>query len=144
TAVGKILVFLNLVFAFVVGAFAVLNYSARTYWADEHLKLKKSYEVVKASAEAAKKENDKLVKDREAYNNAVLQNGKRDAVLDDKGDPAKAAERLVAVAARQKADVESLKDELDKERKQKADLQSKLTKSETAATTAVEEARTRT
>jgi len=143
TAVGKILVFLNLVFAFVVGAFAVMNYTARTYWADEHLKLKKSYEVVKASAEATKKENDKLVKDREAFNDSVRQNAKREGVLGDKVDPVKAAESLVALAARQKADIKDLKDALEEERKQKDNLQSKLTKAETAATTALEEARTR-
>ncbi len=39
TAVGKILVFLNLVFSLVVGAFVIMIYLARTHWVDEYKKL---------------------------------------------------------------------------------------------------------
>ena len=39
TKVGKILVFFNLVFSMVVGAFAVLDYTARTHWVTKYKEL---------------------------------------------------------------------------------------------------------
>jgi len=64
TVVGKILVFLNLVFSLVVGAFAVMDYTARTHWADHALKLKSQNDVLRASSEAARKENDRLIQEK--------------------------------------------------------------------------------
>jgi hypothetical protein len=50
TAVGKILVFLNLVFSLVVGAFVIMIYLARTHWVDEYKKLENQNTVLAASA----------------------------------------------------------------------------------------------
>lgn len=50
TAVGKILVFLNLVFSLVVGAFVIMIYLARTHWVDELNKFKNQNTVLEASA----------------------------------------------------------------------------------------------
>jgi hypothetical protein len=64
TAVGKILVFLNLVFSLVVGAFVIMIYLARTHWVEEYKKLENNNTVLAASArtyqaEALKAQQDK-------------------------------------------------------------------------------------
>jgi hypothetical protein len=56
TAVGKILVFVNLLFSLVVGGLVTMVYVARTHWTDEYKKLSDRYAVVQASESAAKRE----------------------------------------------------------------------------------------
>jgi len=56
TAVGKLLVFLNLVFSLVVGAFAVMDYTARAHWKDKYDQLAASYSVSEGTARAYKSE----------------------------------------------------------------------------------------
>jgi hypothetical protein len=120
TLVGKILVFLNLVFAFVVGAFAVMTYISRTHWADQYGKLENSYKVVKATNETYKAENDKYVEREKAYNKALLESGTRTGVLNDKQDPNKAAEATIALLKKRQDENVTLKRSLDDEKK-KAD-----------------------
>ena len=67
TAVGKILVFLNLVFSLVVGAFVIMMYLARTHWVDEYKKVGDQVKVLAASeqtyrSEAIKAEQDAAAK----------------------------------------------------------------------------------
>ena len=62
TAVGKILVFLNLVFSLVVGGFVVFTYIARTHWVEEYNKLKGQNTVLVASEQTYRSE---AVKTRE-------------------------------------------------------------------------------
>lgn len=66
TAVGKILVFLNLVFSLVVGAFVVMIYMARTHWVDEYNKLNAQSQVLAASAKTYQNEATKAQQDRDA------------------------------------------------------------------------------
>jgi hypothetical protein len=66
TAVGKILVFFNLVFALGVGALTVLNYSARTYWKDGYEDVSKRLAI----ADAAKKAYEAQNKQHEDYRKA--------------------------------------------------------------------------
>jgi hypothetical protein len=75
TAVGKILVFLNLVFSLVVGGFVVAIYVARAHWVDEFDKIKKQNEVLAASAKTFQSEADKAKQD------AAAQLVKKDAEL---------------------------------------------------------------
>src|SRR3954454_20327321 len=77
TLVGKILVFLNLVFSLVVGAFAVMDYTARTHWADYATKLKSQNEVLRASSESARKENDRLIQERQELVAQMTKEGAR-------------------------------------------------------------------
>jgi len=116
TAVGKILVFLNLLFAFVVGAFAVMTYVARTHWADQYGKLDNSYKVVKAAADTYKAENDKLVKDRDVYNKTLVDSGNRAGVLNEK-EPTKAAQATIDLLTRRQAETVKLKKDLDDEKR---------------------------
>jgi hypothetical protein len=59
TAVGKILVFLNLLFSLVVGGFVVFAYIARAHWADAYKKLEAQNQVLNASATTYKSQVDK-------------------------------------------------------------------------------------
>lgn len=65
TAVGKILVFLNLVFSLVVGAFVIMIYLARTHWVDEYKKLESQNTVLAASAKTYQAEALKAQQDRD-------------------------------------------------------------------------------
>lgn len=65
TAVGKILVFLNLVFSLVVGAFVVMVYMARTNWVHEFNTLKAQNQVLVASADTYKNEAIKAQQEAE-------------------------------------------------------------------------------
>ncbi len=66
TAVGKILVFLNLVFSLVVGGLVVFAYIARTQWADAYKKLEAQNQVLNASATTYKSLIDKAREDANA------------------------------------------------------------------------------
>jgi hypothetical protein len=66
TAVGKILVFLNLVFSLVVGAFVIMVYLARTHWVQEYDKLKGVVTVLQASEATYKVEAQKAQTDADA------------------------------------------------------------------------------
>jgi hypothetical protein len=77
TIVGKILVFLNLVFSLVVGAFAVMDYTARTHWADYAGKLKSQNDTLRASSDTYKKENDRLLQAQADLTAKLLADGGR-------------------------------------------------------------------
>jgi hypothetical protein len=73
TVVGKILVFIVLIFSVFIGALLVMDYTKRTEWADLYTKLKGRYDMAVASEKAYKDEvvatkdaADKLVKEAEA------------------------------------------------------------------------------
>ena len=66
TALGKTLVFLNLVAAVAVMAFISVAFTARTNWAAGYQEYKKSYEALNASYRAAQDEADKKASDADA------------------------------------------------------------------------------
>jgi hypothetical protein len=66
TAVGKILVFVNLLFSLAVGAFVVMIYVARTHWVDEYNKLRQQHEIALADAKTYRSEAEKAQKDADA------------------------------------------------------------------------------
>src|SRR5262245_59890243 len=67
TVVGKILAGLNLVFSLIVGAFAVLSYTASSNHAEGGKQWKERYEVQNRTSEALKKENDELREQQQAF-----------------------------------------------------------------------------
>jgi len=101
TTVGKILVFLNLVFSLVVGAFAMLTFTALTQWADKYQKLEKSYEVVQATAKTYETEANRLTGEREELNENLYKFGRKELQLNpkDKADEAKQETARAAKAA---------------------------------------------
>jgi hypothetical protein len=71
TIVGKILVFINLIFSLLVGVLVIVSYTARTHWADEYKKLSNRYQVALASNQAY---------EAEAKNVAVQADKQTDAI----------------------------------------------------------------
>jgi len=65
TVVGKILVFLNLLFSLVVGAFAVIDYTSRTHWATSYKELENRYKLALAAKDTHQKESTDLAKEKE-------------------------------------------------------------------------------
>jgi hypothetical protein len=63
TAVGKILVFVNLLFSLVVGGLVTMVYVARTQWSEDFKKLQTTYQIATASEEATRAEKDKIQKE---------------------------------------------------------------------------------
>jgi hypothetical protein len=89
TAVGKILVFLNLVFSLVVGGFVAFAYAARTHWVDEFKKLQAQNTVLAADARTFQSELDKTKQD------AAAQIAKKDAELRNAQQDLKAADNVI-------------------------------------------------
>jgi hypothetical protein len=87
TTVGKILVFLNLVFSFVVGFFAVMDYTARTHWATKFGELSKKYQVEQATTQTYRSEADRLTRERDALNRQLMTLGKKELGLKDMKTP---------------------------------------------------------
>jgi len=112
TVVGKILVFLNLIFSVAVGAFAVMSYTAGSNHAKGFAELKKQYDVVAASGEQYKKENELLREQSRAFREVIVKRGIKDA--DVKGDEygGTMARRVVAVIDARDQTIKSLTDQL--------------------------------
>jgi len=87
-AVGKILVFLNLLFSFVVGTFAVMNYTARTHYADQNEKMKKTLETLNASASVYKAEADRLSRWKEELDQKLKESIPRGGIIGVENIPA--------------------------------------------------------
>jgi hypothetical protein len=109
TVVGKILVFLTLVFSLVVGALAVLDYSTRTQWAAGYKKLEANYQTALESNRVEKAEREKLAKEREDLNNRLTQVVGKFAELRRPEDPARLAQYMT----------KALEDYQEKDRNQK-------------------------
>lgn len=63
TIVGKVLVFLNLVFSLVVGGLVMMVYATSTNWEDHYTKLKAQYQAANADREQLAQDMDTLRKD---------------------------------------------------------------------------------
>jgi myosin heavy subunit len=60
TAVGKILVFVNLLFSLMVGGFIIMVYIARTNWADNYKNLEARYKALAAEADSTRAEAQEI------------------------------------------------------------------------------------
>lgn len=89
TPVGKVLVFLNLVFSLAVGAFVVMIYVARAHWVDEYKKLENRNTVLTADARTYQSELQKAQAD------ASAQIAKKDAELKNAQQDLDAASRTI-------------------------------------------------
>jgi hypothetical protein len=65
TILGKVLVFVNLMFAVITGAFIVMVFAKQTNWKDNADKWQKNYQVLQGYAKTAWDEEHKLVTDRD-------------------------------------------------------------------------------
>jgi hypothetical protein len=89
TAVGKILVFLNLVLSLVIGGFVAFAYAARTHWVETDKQLRKQLEVLAADARTFQSEMEKAKQD------AAAQIAKKDAELKNAQQDLDAANRVI-------------------------------------------------
>jgi len=140
TAVGKILVFFNLLFSLAVGALTVLNFSARTYWADGYQKVSSQLARTGADARVYENENRQLRDERQLLNSRLTELIGKAA---DIKDPNEAANRYVKVlddqmklVAQQKETIRELLDA-----RTKSEL--KLAKEETTLKVALEDVKRR-
>jgi hypothetical protein len=95
TILGKILVFVNLLFSLVTGALVIMVYVTQNNWVDGFEKLKKNYQVSEANARMyadeaveANKSTDKLKRERDS----AIQKGQREVAQIQQALDAKTAE----------------------------------------------------
>jgi chromosome segregation ATPase len=128
TIVGKILVFVNLVFSLVVGGLVMMVYMTRTNWEDAFNKTKAQYNVVDADRAQLRADTDAAKKEFEAKV-AALEKEKKDAVdlLDAaKREAARAKEELATIKQddrRKAADGTALQTSVDSRREQVRELE---------------------
>jgi len=139
TIVGKILVFFNLVFSLVVGGFAVMDYTARTHWADGFEKLKNQYEAARTNVSTYQAENAALVKEKQAFNEKLFNLAGKSAGLEKADDVDKTAQAVAKVLKAAQEQSEAQKTELVGLRSQLAAEKKKVSSAETNATAAVED-----
>jgi hypothetical protein len=127
TTVGKILVFLNLVFSLVVGGFAVVDYAARTHWSkafadvtDQNNKLRAIAESYKSEADRTSKEKADLVEQLTAQR-VLIDPGLKDAA--DAGS--RIANLAVAELKARATTINEQKTSIESLRKQLADEKSR-------------------
>jgi len=131
-AVGKILVFLNLMFSFVVGAFAVMSFVARTNYADQNEKLRNHIAVLQASSQVVKADADVKTKNQSEMM-ATLEQDVPKGTIDVK-EPAKMGKALAALYRKQKEELDALKKRNDDLTKQLDKTRTTRDASETSMT----------
>lgn len=136
TAVGKLLVFLNLVFSLVVGTFAVFDYTARTHWADAYKKVEASNAVLQGTVAAYKTEAERLSKEKADLNDTLVAAAGKDLEL--KGDGAAVARLAARRLTENKTKLENLAGQLLVLQKQLQDERTKATDSKTTSTVGIE------
>lgn len=130
TVVGKILVFLNLVFSLVVGGFAVVDYAARTHWAEAYAKVKDQNDKLRGAAETYKRDSDQLAKEKsDLYEKLNSERVVIDPMAKDDKDSGfrVATNALTALKDRNKT-IDELKLQLDDLRKELAKQKSENTR----------------
>jgi hypothetical protein len=143
TVVGKILVFVVLIFSLLIGALLIADYTTRTQWADGFAKLKGRYEMAVASEQAYRKQTetlqqtiDKLDKREKTELNAALANVRalEDAAKELRGqlaEQSKKSNKSDAVATAGQKEIEKRQsdaEELRKTLKEQTDANVKVVK----------------
>lgn len=128
TAVGKLLVFLNLVFSLVVGAFAVMDYTARTHWSDQYNKLSANYAVSEGTARAYKAEAEKLAKEKTELNAMLMAQARADLKIEKPEDNDKVAKLMVNMLGERAKTINDLKGDLNRLTTQLIEERAKLAK----------------
>ena len=128
TVVGKILVFLNLVFSLVVGAFAVMDYTARTHWVDGFKTLNARYQVLEGVTKTYKDEADRLAKDKEDHYEKLNKSGVKGVESGTKLEGLEAANRAIALLNEQAKTIKLMQDENIALKTQKADAKAEMSK----------------
>ncbi|MGL4551266.1 MAG: hypothetical protein ACRC33_08760, partial [Gemmataceae bacterium] len=137
TTVGKLLVFMNLVFSLVVGAFAVMDYTARTHWADGYKKLEAQYQVAAGTASAYKAEADRLTKQQADLNDKLSASGDKELRVERPEDAGKVALKAAAMLDERGRTIDGLKKQLEAKERVITEQKVELAKSQATSTVAV-------
>ncbi len=123
TVVGKILVFLNLVFSLVVGGFAVVDYATRTHWAEAYNKLASDNSKLRGDVSAFKNLAEQAAKEKaDLYEKLTAQRVAIDPTLqNDPNAGARIAENALAELRERARIIDELKVNVESLRKQLAD-----------------------
>jgi len=129
TIVGKILVFMNLIFSLVVGSFALVDYSSRTHWAKGFRDLEGKFKIISASAEAFKRESDDLRKEKtDLYDKLVAERVVIDpAAKDDRDSGFRIATSALNALRERTKSIDELKNQMESLRKQLTEEKAKAT-----------------
>jgi len=129
TIVGKILVFMNLIFSLVVGGFALVDYSSRTHWAKGFRDLEGKFKIISASAEAFKRESDDLRKEKtDLYDKLVAERVVIDpAAKDDRDSGFRIATSALNALRERTKSIDELKNQMESLRKQLTEEKAKAT-----------------
>ena len=106
TVVGKLLVFLNLVFSLVVGTFAVFDYTSRTHWAEAYKKLEASNAVERGNAAAYKSGFDDKAKIISNLNAAIAAGAGKELELKKADDGTKVGQTLMTLLDQRKKELD--------------------------------------
>src|SRR5262249_48627192 len=123
-----LLVFLNLVFSLVVGAFAVMDYTARTHWRDAYDKLAASHAVSEGSSKAHKAEADRLTKEKNELNALLMAQGRADLKIEKPEDADRVGKLMITMLGERATTINNLKADLNRISKQLEDERQKLAK----------------
>jgi len=134
SAVGKILVFLCLVFSLVVGAFGVMGHISRSHWVDNHNKMKAQLDVALGTIASYKAQAEGLSKER-ALLNETLRKEAKDFEVKTPEDAARIATLVAAELARLRSLTKDLRDNVSAVQKQLLDEKTTSTQMKTAMTT---------
>jgi hypothetical protein len=112
TVVGKILVFLNLIFSLAVGAFAVMSYNASSNHAKGFKELNDRYSVVVATSNSYKSENDQLREQQKTFREVLTKRGIKDVDVKGEQYADQMARKVAAVIDARDSKIKNLTDEL--------------------------------
>ncbi|MFQ3651414.1 MAG: hypothetical protein SNJ75_13875, partial [Gemmataceae bacterium] len=136
TTVGKLLVIMNLVFSLVVGAFAVMDYTTRTHWAEGYKKLETQYTVAAGQAATFRSQLEQLSNEKAQLNAELAKAG--GAELQD-ADSSKIASKAIAVLEARARAIDNLKKDLRDRDTRMAQLELKVKTLEGTTSISVED-----
>jgi len=136
TFVGKLLVFLNLVFSIVVGVFAIMTHAAGTDYKKANDAFAQRYQVLDASRTAYQQEAIRLRDERAALVKGLQEHGAPYPELKDAKEADKVAQKAIDMLNQRTTDVANLKKEVQKTTKDLSEArktaQDAVTSSQTA------------
>lgn len=136
TALGKILVFFNLLFSLGVGALVIMDYSARTYYAKAVDDLDKGITILQSSRNAYKDEADRLNKSQKDLEEALRTRAGKVIALQDTDKP---SDVFLKALTKAQEDLQAKAISLEKAQKEAKDSKDKVEEHRSALTAAQEE-----
>jgi len=139
TAVGKILVFFNLLLSLAVGGLTVASYISRTYWVEGYQKMAQRAQVSDNAARTYQAENDRLVKEKQDLNDKLIRLAGKQADIKGGEDVDRVAQKVAKALDDAQGLVKGQKEEIDGLRGKMAGYEKKATQQEAVALAALKD-----